>query len=83
MAVTRKKIRTILTHAADGTVAHIEVRTQLTQDNPDNPAIQLTDEERIQIGLDDMTAGDKTSATAFSARIEAMAERKRPLVVDP
>ena len=78
--VTRRKIRTELTHEADGTVSRIRVSVQYTQDNDLNKSLNLVQQEWITMGPDDMTTGDKTSATAFASRLEDMIERVRPLV---
>ena len=79
--VTRRKLRTELTHEADGTVSSIKIRVQYTQDNDLNASLNLVQEEWISVGSDDMTVGDKTLATAFANRIEDMIERVKPLVL--
>ena len=78
--VARRKLRTELTHEADGTISRIQIRVQYTQDNDLNDSLNLVQEEWVIIGLGDMTTGDKTSATAFASRLEAMIERVKPLV---
>ena len=80
MPVTRRKLITELHHDADGTVGSVQITIQLEADNPLNPNRPIIERDLIQLGTPDMTTGDKTALTAISSLIEAMMERKVPLV---
>lgn len=80
MSVTRRKLITELHHDADGTVGSVQITVQLEADNPLNPDRPIIERDLIQLGTPDMSVGDKAALTAISNLIEAMMERKEPLV---
>ena len=80
MAIERRKLWEKIFYDADGAVSRIEVEVQYTADNPLNDTLNITQRDTINIGPDDMNAGDEASNAARSIRTEAMIERKRPLV---
>ena len=78
--VKRRILNTTMTPDKDGKIRHIEVLVQYEQDDALHSSRLQIMKARIQLGLDDMTPGDVTSLTAMANRINAMIERKDPLI---
>ena len=79
--VTRRKLFSTLTHNLDGSVSQVEVRVAYKQVDDLAPNRDpLHDERWIKLGPDDMTTRDKIQLTEIANQIEAMIERKDPLV---